>query len=136
MKRRKGPKWRVWHKWKVWEKAGSTIQAGPLFEGIGPLGFRELDKRGRVERERRSAYTSRISMALFGGVALISPMLIMALHPGLVVDLVTASVATAIFAFITGAWMRDASGKDVLASTAAYAAVLVVFVGASLGPPN
>jgi hypothetical protein len=121
--RRKGHKWRVWH------RPGLTVEPASLSRSIGPLGFRELDKKGRVERERRRAYASRLSMALFGGVALISPMLIMVLHPGLVVDLVTASVATVVFAFIIAVWLRDASGKDVLASTAAYAAVLVVFVG-------
>ncbi len=59
-------------------------------------------------------------------------MLIMTLHPGLVVDLVTTSIATVIFAVIITFFGTDASGQEVLASTAAYAAVLDVFVGASL----
>jgi NAD/NADP transhydrogenase alpha subunit len=75
-------------------------------------------------------------MALFGGVALIAPMLIMALHPGRTVDLVTTSVATVIFVIFIVVWNTDASGMDVLTSTAAYAAVLVVFVGANLAPAS
>jgi VIT1/CCC1 family predicted Fe2+/Mn2+ transporter len=68
-------------------------------------------------------------MAVFGGLAVISPMLIMALVPGLVVSLVTTSVATAIFGAVMVIIGTDSSGKDVLASTAAYAAFLVVFIG-------
>jgi hypothetical protein len=132
--RREGPKWRNRHKWEFWHKPGLTVEPSDLFKGIGPLGFRELDEKGRIERRRREAHVSRFSMALFGGAALISPMLIMALNPGLVVDLVTTSVATVAFAIIVAVFLRDASGEHVLASTAAYTAVLVVFVGASLAP--
>ncbi|KAF2463932.1 uncharacterized protein BDR25DRAFT_346952 [Lindgomyces ingoldianus] len=122
-------------RWEIWRNPNATVsdEGGQLKE-IGRLGCRALDRKRRVEQERRKAYTSRLVMALFGGVAIITPMLIMALHPGLVVDLVTASVATVLFAIIVAVQARDASGKDVLASTAAYAAVLVVFVGASLAP--
>lgn len=98
----------------------------------GTLGYRELDSSGRAERERRQAYFSRLGMALFGGVALIGPMLIMVLVPGgLKVSLWTVSVATFIFALSLAVGARDSLGKDVLASVAAYAAVLVVFVGTS-----
>ncbi|KAE8359903.1 hypothetical protein BDV27DRAFT_135359 [Aspergillus caelatus] len=120
-------------RWKFWEDKTVTVAATEPSAGFfGPLGFRELDKQKRVERERRSAYHSRFGMGLFGGVALIVPMIIMALHPGLVVDLVTTSAATVIFILIVTIFGRDATGKDVLASTAAYAAILIVFVGTSL----
>ena len=56
-------------------------------------------------------------------------MLIMSLHSTQLTKLVT----TPLFVFLVGvilAWyMKDAREKDVLAVTAAYAAVLVVFVG-------
>jgi len=107
---------------------GATVQS----YGIGPLGFRELDKKRLSERIYVDALKSRLHMALLGGVALITPMLIMALYPGLVVNLVTTSVATVIFAVLVVVIGTDASGKDILASTAAYSAVLVVFVGTSL----
>lgn len=120
---------------RIWKSKNSTVQSSSHeLQRIGPLGFRELDKRRRLEKERMTAYISRLRMAAFGGAALIIPMLIMALHPGLVVDLVTTSVATVLFGAVTVFVGTDSSGKDVLASTAAYAAVLVVFVGASLSP--
>lgn len=108
----------------------------PVYGGIGPLGFRELDKKKLIGREKRKALKSRFVMALFGGVSLILPMLIMALRPSLVVDLITTSAATVSFAAVISFLGADASGKDVLASTAAYTAVLVVFVGASLEPSD
>jgi hypothetical protein len=106
---------------------------------IGQLGFRELDRAGQEERERKSASTLRLRMGLFGGVALIVPMLIMALHPTKDVALITTSVVTIVFATIIAFGARDSSGKDVLLVTAAYAAVFVVFVGSSLAtapPPS
>lgn len=98
------------------------------------FGFRELDKQGREIRERHEARSLRLTMALFGGVALIAPMLIMSLHQSLKVALITTSVATILFGIIIGFGAKDSSGKDVLGATAAYAAVLVVFVGTSLAP--
>lgn len=71
-------------------------------------------------------------MAVLGGAALIIPVVIMTLKPTLVGNLVTAAVSTVIFAVIMVGFATDASGKDVLASTAAYAAVMVVFIGTSL----
>jgi hypothetical protein len=97
------------------------------------LGFRELDKAGREERERKSASALRFTMGMFGAIALIAPMLIMALHSNQKnVALITTSVATIIFALILALGGTDSSGKDVLGATAAYTAVLVVFVGTSL----
>ena len=99
---------------------------------FGYLGIRELDKAGREKRERESASTLRLRMGLFGGIALIVPMLIMALHPTRNTALITTSIVTIIFTTITAFGARDSSGKDVLLITAAYAAVFVVFVGSSL----
>jgi hypothetical protein len=99
----------------------------------GNLGFRELDQQGRLMRAQKKALTERIVMAMFGGVALIGPMLIMTLHPSKNTSLITVSVATFIFALILAVGATDSTGKDVLGATAAYAAVLVVFVGTSSG---
>ena len=101
---------------------------------FGNLGFRELDQKGREERSQKNALTQRIIMALFGGIALIGPMLIMTLHQSRNTSLITASVATFLFALVMAFAARDSAGKDVLAITAAYAAVLVVFVGTSTTP--
>jgi hypothetical protein len=85
-----------------------------------------------METERRKARISRLVMALFGGIALIIPTTIMAKNPGINLSLITTAIATALFALILALGATDSTGKDVLGATAAYAAVLVVFIGASL----
>jgi hypothetical protein len=86
--------------------------------------------------EKRIALTSRLFMALFGGVALVVPTVIMAKNPGVNFSLATTAIATVLFALILAVGATDSAGKDVLAATAAYAAVLVVFVGTSLAAPS
>lgn len=71
-------------------------------------------------------------MALFGGVALIAPVILMTIRPTVVVDLVTVSVSTTLFSLALVILASDMSGKDVLTATAGYAAVMVVFLGTSL----
>lgn len=70
-------------------------------------------------------------MALFGGIALILPTVIMAKLQSVNTSLITTSVATVLFALVLAFGASDSTGKDVLAATAAYTAVLVVFVGTS-----
>jgi hypothetical protein len=96
--------------------------------------FRELNREVRLESERTQAYWERLWMGVFGGIALIGPMLLMVLHHDLNTSVITVSVATALFTLVLAIAGRDWGGKDVLAATAAYAAVLVVFVGASMTP--
>lgn len=84
--------------------------------------------------DKKEKFLGRLSMALFGGLALVSPMLIMTLHPGKVTSLVTTSVFVVAVAVTLAAFMTDAQGKDIIGATAAYAAVLVVFVGTSFTP--
>ena len=69
-------------------------------------------------------------MALFGGLVLILPMLIMVLHPRKTKSLITSSIFTMAFALVQAFW-ADAK-TDLVLSTAAYAAVLVVFVGVTV----
>ncbi|XMA14588.1 hypothetical protein WAI453_007379 [Rhynchosporium graminicola] len=68
-------------------------------------------------------------MAVFGGLALVAPMLIMTLHEGKTTSLVTTSVFVFVVAIILAWRMKDAQAKDIIGATAAYPAVLVVFVG-------
>ena len=75
-------------------------------------------------------------MAMFGGAALIGPMLIMTLHPSLNTSLITVSVAAFLFAMVLALVASDSAGKDVLAITAAHAVVLVVLVGTSMTPAS
>ncbi|KAK1751254.1 hypothetical protein QBC47DRAFT_391504 [Echria macrotheca] len=74
-------------------------------------------------------YLDRLVMGLAGGTALIAPMLIMVLHKDLVTTLVTTTAATMLFAGALALLGTKLKGETVLASVAAYAAVLVVFVG-------
>ena len=53
---------------------------------------------------------------------------------GQTTSLVTTSVAIILFALTLAILANDTSGKDILAATAAYAAVLVVFIGTSAAP--
>lgn len=131
--KRKGKHKSIWDASR-WTKQIPIATVDVLPYRTGPLGFRELDRGRQSERHILSDLRSRFHMALFGGLALITPMLIMANKQGLISTLVTTSVATVIFAAAIVVIGDDLSGKDVLASTAAYTAVLVVFVGTSLGP--
>ena len=71
----------------------------------------------------------RIAVAGIGGIYLIGPMWLMVLHNTLYTVLISTTVLVATFGFTMACYL-DAE-RDVLASTAAYAAVLVVFVGTS-----
>lgn len=74
-------------------------------------------------------------MGSFGGVALIGPMLLMVLHYDRNTTVITASVATFLFVLVLAFGAPNLKGQDVLAATAGYAAVLVVFVGTSISTP-
>ncbi|KAH6671173.1 hypothetical protein B0J14DRAFT_656158 [Halenospora varia] len=76
-----------------------------------------------------------LSFALFGGLVLIGPMLIMALHPTKITVLVTTTMFVLSVAIVLAWRMEDAQNKDIVAATAAYAAVLVVFVGTVMAAP-
>ncbi|CZR59096.1 uncharacterized protein PAC_08988 [Phialocephala subalpina] len=71
----------------------------------------------------------RIGMAPLGGAFLIGPMLIMVLHKSLHTTLLTTSICVAGFGLVMAVFLED--HFDILSGIAAYAAVLVVFVGTS-----
>ncbi len=74
----------------------------------------------------------RYSMAVIGSLMLIGPMLLMVLIKGVIVRLVTAGACTVIFAFAL-AKLSTRTPFELMTATAAYTAVLVVFVGTSIG---
>jgi len=83
--------------------------------------------------KQRSDFQRRLLIAVSAGLALIAPMLIMSLHQSKLTSLLTTSIFV-VFVAILLAWvMEDAQNKDIVAATAAYAAVLVVFVGTGSG---
>ena len=73
---------------------------------------------------------ARFIVAITGGLSLVVPMLVMRVHEHLKKSLITVSVAVLLFSALTSL-MFKASNVETLAATAAYAAVLVVFVGTS-----
>jgi peptidoglycan/LPS O-acetylase OafA/YrhL len=79
-------------------------------------------------------FVGRVAAALLGGLALIAPMLVMALPDASTKELVTTSVAVVLIA-IGLASASHSSWRDVLGITAAYTAVLIVFVGTSSSRP-
>lgn len=93
---------------------------------------------------------NRLSVAIISGLSLIVPMIIMSLNSSLAKSLATVCVAIFLFAFTLAAWplayrhlpwvrrwkylggpsiANKLRAKEVILATAAYAAVLVVFVG-------
>jgi Family of unknown function (DUF6594) len=86
---------------------------------------------GRVEKQRtlrRADFPKRFVVCIGGGIALIVPMLIMVLDSSLTKSLVTVCVATVLLAVLI-AWNSNGEPHELLGATAAYAAVLVIFVG-------
>lgn len=65
---------------------------------------------------------------------LTGPMLIMVLHYDRNTAVITTCIATALFVLVLAFFAKGMAGKDVLATVAAYSAVLVVFVGTSITP--
>lgn len=110
-----------------------VLPSGPLpipRDHSSPL-LREVGRK----KANRMAYDKlrllRFTVAASGVSLVIVPMLIMANVPGKVASLVTTCVAILIFAALV-TLVSKLSPNEVLATTAAYAAILAVFVGASL----
>jgi hypothetical protein len=82
------------------------------------------------KRQRQKEFWKRLRMAIFGGVALVGPMLIMVLYKHLLTSLLTVSLSVFLFALVVAVFSTG-TPENVLAAVAAYAAVHVVFVGAS-----
>ena len=89
----------------------------------------ELGKRRVKWMTKKDTFFARLPLALAGGFALIAPMLIMTLHKSKLTSLLTTSFFVLAVAIMLSWFMKDASPKDIIGATAAYAAVLVVFVG-------
>ena len=81
------------------------------------------------QRAWAAGFRHRVGAAAVGGIFLIGPMWLMVLHK----TRYTVLISTTIFVTVFGLLMALVLDKlmDVLSSTAAYAAVLVVFVGLS-----
>lgn len=85
----------------------------------------------RLKAEEFQRYLKCLTMGVIGGLAIIAPMLIMVLHNTLPITLAVASSATLLFALVLAWYGVPKEPKGALAATATYAAVLVVFIGAT-----
>ncbi|KAI0436542.1 hypothetical protein F4803DRAFT_541892 [Xylaria telfairii] len=124
-------------KWKLtrqpMEDAGLRVKEDIYHTGTLDAYIGVFKQRNKVNRDRSwKAFTLRLSMAVFGGVALIGPMLLMVLHNDMATDLATTSVAVFVVAIIISVY-STATPEGIVGTIAAYAAVLVVFVGTLLG---
>ncbi|KAN0098216.1 hypothetical protein V8E51_013879 [Hyaloscypha variabilis] len=106
------------------------------FDEIGSLGKWKGDedsaaiggtRHNTLETSRLQNFYKRLGIAAFGGVFLLGPMWLMVLHRTHYTSLISTTVCVALFGLIMAIYLETVT--DVLASTAAYAAVLVVFVG-------
>lgn len=75
----------------------------------------------------------RFFIALFGGLAVVIPILVVSFNPSQTKSLITVSVSVLLVSLLIAA-LSNASYQELIMATAAYAAVLVVFVGTG-GPP-
>jgi len=73
---------------------------------------------------------ARFLIAMTGGLFLVIPMLIMAIHTSHTKSLITVSLSVFLFVLALSFGVK-ATNIEALVSTATYAAVLVVFVGTS-----
>lgn len=103
----------------------SVKSIGPWTEdGTTPVGGTRNENMKESEAEN---FRKRLAIAATGAFFLLAPMWLMVLHRTLYTALVSTTVFVILFGFIM-AWYLEGE-MDVMSSTAAYAAVLVVFVG-------
>lgn len=87
-----------------------------------------------TRKQKTQLFLQRVMFAVVGGFFLVGPMWLMAVLNTKYVSLISTSV----FVFLAGlvaAWKVE-DPRAVLSTTAAYAAVLVVFVGTSITPSS
>ena len=114
----------------------SEAMKSAKIKGSGKYGESTLETLGGSFRQRTlvnkersfKAFLLRFFMALFGGVALVGPMILMVLHHDRTTSLSTTSVAVFLFAIVVACFSK-AGPEAITGAVAAYAAVLVVFVG-------
>ena len=103
----------------------------------GPTDIKEPEilggLRNRVNKETAfRAFNKRLAMAALGWAFIVGPMLLMVLSDTKVTALCTSSVCVFVFGFLMAKTLERPF--DVMPATAAYAAVLVVFVGSNIAP--
>ncbi|TEA15160.1 hypothetical protein C8034_v002609 [Colletotrichum sidae] len=84
-----------------------------------------------TETSNQALIWERLWMGLAGGVAIIAPVLVMVLRRDLLTRLLTLGVSVFIFTFVLAVAAAKMRGETVVGLVAAYAAVIVVFIGVS-----
>lgn len=96
----------------------------PVVNKIEPIGGTRYVK---YKQRNKQGFIERLSIALIGGAFVIAPMLLMVLHKTQTTALVSTSVAVVLCGIVAAWWLPEP--VHVISTTAAYAAVMVVFVG-------
>jgi hypothetical protein len=97
----------------------------------GQSGLSTMPRSVAQKAAEKHAFVTRLGMAVFGGLSLLIPKIIMVLVPKRNVSLITISVF--VVGFVAAiSWGSELKPGELLAAASAYTAVLVVFVGASL----
>lgn len=90
-----------------------------------------LAKKEDDTRKKFREALHRFFMAMVGGLLLVIPVVIMSFKTSRTRSLVTLSVSVIVFAVVITVGASTAKPQDIVAATAAYTAVLAVFLGAS-----
>ena len=106
-----------------WEK-GQVKNRAPTFA------LEELERRGKYAQSPIVDRLSIFVMAFLAGAALLVPMIIMTFLTSRTARLVTVCIATTLFSILVSLG-TEASSKETLSVTAAYAAVMVVYIGSA-----
>jgi len=112
----------------------------PPFQGTMPKAKDSSDPKLSVparsalnSEERMKAITKRISFAIGGVIAIFAPVVVMVLLPGRASGLATSFGSMLLVSLIIARWSA-LQPSEVLTFSAAYAAVLVVFIGTNNTP--
>lgn len=115
--------------------AGALIEtAGRACEDIGRVLLDAMEQADSAITREQPWYTwpgstGRWFAGIAGGFALVWPMTVMLAYPELNVALFTTTISILVVVTFLAFLVDDLQPKDLFACTAAYAAVLVVFVG-------
>lgn len=109
------------------DKPYGERQLGPWEHDSQPIGG---TRNSTLKARSFDDFRDRLFLATVGAALLLGPMWRMVLHDTLYTGLVTTTVCVAVFGFVVV--FRLDKPMDVLSATAAYAAVLVVFVGLTI----
>lgn len=95
-----------------------------------------LDRQNPIVRRLKSGKDriKRFLFAITGGAALLVPMIIMTYKTSQHARLTVVSIAVVLFSLFMAS--TSASKENLVAATAAYAAVLVVYIGSASPTPN